>query len=143
MHDRNLRRWKTLVRERANAEWRELSPDVVDELACHLADLHAGALERGASEADADQRALDALRSASFFELSKRPRARRSPVGYVHDVRLAFRQLRATPVVTVVAVLSLALGIGATTAIFLFVDSIVLRALPVMDPGCLAFVMNT
>jgi hypothetical protein len=67
MRDRDLRRWKALVRERAKAEWRELSSEVVDELACHLSDLHAGALERGASDADADQRALDALQSASFF----------------------------------------------------------------------------
>src|SRR5215510_1816574 len=112
MRDRDLRRWKTLVRERANAEWRQLSIEVVDELACHLADLHAGAVERGASEAEADRIANDALQSASFLEISRRPRTRRSPVGYVHDLKLAFRQLVATPIVTLVAILSLALGIG-------------------------------
>ena len=52
----------------------------------------------------------------------------------MHDVRLAFRSLRATPVVSVVAVLSLALGIGANTAIFSIVDSLLLRALPVKAP---------
>ena len=40
----HLRQWRTLVRERANREWRELSLDVVDELACHLADLQASAI---------------------------------------------------------------------------------------------------
>src|SRR5215471_17878446 len=113
MRDRQLRHWRALVRDRAKAEWRELSSEVVDELACHLADLHLGALEHGANGADADRIANDALRSASFLVLSRRPRARRSPVGYVHDIRIACRQLLATPIVTLVAVVSLALGIGA------------------------------
>src|SRR5947209_10977725 len=54
------------------------------------------------------------------------------------DLTLAVRSLRATPVVSVVAVLSLALGIGANTAIFSLVNSLLLRALPVKDPQRLA-----
>src|SRR5262245_11935701 len=142
MRDRRLRQWKARVRDRARAEWRDLSSDVVDELACHLADLHAAALDRGASEGEADRTAEDALRSASFLELSKRPRARRSPVGYLHDVRIACRQLAGTPIVTLVAVLSLALGIGANTAIFSLVNTLSLRALPVKDPDRLAFLAH-
>jgi predicted permease len=49
-------------------------------------------------------------------------------------LKLAFRTLRKTPFVTGVAVLSLALGIGATTAIFSIFDQILLRALPVPAP---------
>ncbi len=56
------------------------------------------------------------------------------------DLRDAFRALRATPVVTAVAVLSLALGIGANTAIFSILDSLLLRALPVRQPQRLALV---
>lgn len=48
----------------------------------------------------------------------------------MQDLRLAFRALRAAPIVTAVATLSLALGIGANTAIFSIVDSLILRALP-------------
>ena len=49
----------------------------------------------------------------------------------MNKLRIAFRTLRSTPVVSLVAVLSLALGIGANTAIFSIVDSLVLRPLPV------------
>ena len=50
------------------------------------------------------------------------------------DARYAFRALRRTPVFTVVAVASLALGIGANTAIYTLIDTLVLRPLPVPHP---------
>jgi putative ABC transport system permease protein len=56
----------------------------------------------------------------------------------IQDLRLAVRALAATPVVTAVAVLSLALGIGANTAIFSLVDGLILRTLPVANPQRLA-----
>ncbi len=52
----------------------------------------------------------------------------------MHDLRLAVRSLCSTPIVTCVAVLSLALGIGANTAIFSLVNSLVLKPLPVRNP---------
>src|SRR6478609_4715432 len=60
----------------------------------------------------------------------------------MQDIRLAFRALRATPVVSLVAVLSLALGIGANTAIFSIVNSLIIRTLPVRDPDRLVQVLN-
>src|SRR5580658_1984067 len=53
---------------------------------------------------------------------------------FAQDIRFAFRGFRKAPVFTVVAVLSLALGIGANTAIFTLVDQLILRLLPVRDP---------
>jgi predicted permease len=60
----------------------------------------------------------------------------------MQDLRLAIRSLRATPIVTCVAILSLALGIGANTAMFSLVDSLMLRALPVRDPQRLAMLTD-
>src|SRR5579871_242169 len=50
------------------------------------------------------------------------------------DLRFAFRAFRKAPIFTAVAVLSLALGIGANTAIFTLLDQVLLRLLPVKDP---------
>ena len=52
----------------------------------------------------------------------------------IQDVTFAFRQLLKNPGFTVVAVITLALGIGATTAIFSAVHAVVLRPLPFPDP---------
>ena len=58
------------------------------------------------------------------------------------DLRLAFRALRATPIVTSVALVSLALGIGANTAIFSLFNALMLRPLPVVDPERLVTVSS-
>ena len=52
----------------------------------------------------------------------------------MNDFRLALRQLRKTPAFTAVAVLSIAIGIGANTAIFTLVNEFLLRSLPVRHP---------
>jgi macrolide transport system ATP-binding/permease protein len=61
----------------------------------------------------------------------------------IHDLRYAFRLLARSPGFTTVAVLSLALGIGANTAIFSLVNVVLLRPIPVQDASRVASVFMT
>src|SRR5258708_21396269 len=56
------------------------------------------------------------------------------------DFRFALRTIRRSPLFATVAILSLALGIGANTAIFTLMDQLMLRLLPVKDPGQLVMI---
>src|SRR5882757_9340332 len=59
-------------------------------------------------------------------------------MSFTQDLRYGLRQLRLNPGFTAVGVLSLALGIGANTAIFQLLDAVRLRSLPVQNPQELA-----
>src|SRR5438270_7186334 len=59
---------------------------------------------------------------------------------FLYDLRYSARSFLRSPGFTAAVLLSLALGIGATTAIYSLVDQVILHALPVRDPGRLALV---
>ena len=55
----------------------------------------------------------------------------------MHDIRLAFRQFRRTPGFFITIIVTMALGIGANTAIFTLVHAVLMKSLPVADPATL------
>ncbi|HWD00825.1 MAG TPA: ABC transporter permease [Candidatus Sulfopaludibacter sp.] len=124
--------------------WRRRPSDFSAEIESHLA-METDRLQAlGMSPAAARARALREFGNATssaerFFETS--PAA--VVEGLARDFRYAARVLRKNPAFTLVAVLSLALGIGANTAIFQLVDAVRLRMLPVKDPQELAQVRLT
>src|SRR5271168_4696134 len=61
----------------------------------------------------------------------------------IQDLRFALRQIRRSPGFMLTAVVTLALGVGANTAIFSLLDQALLRSLPVRDPGQLVILSAT
>ncbi|HET9830970.1 MAG TPA: ABC transporter permease [Vicinamibacterales bacterium] len=121
-----------------------LDADLTEELEFHRGMKQRDVEAAGASPDEARVAATKELGSSALTHDQARdvwhPRVLQ---GLGHDVRVAFRSLRSSKTVSAVAVLSLALGIGANTAVFSLVDSLVLRALPVIEPQRLALISST
>ncbi|HEX7052234.1 MAG TPA: ADOP family duplicated permease [Longimicrobiales bacterium] len=130
---------------------RVLPPGPVrDGLAGDLDELFAGRVrQRGRARADAWY--ARQLLSAAFHYRLKRPRSRPTPEkrpttmldSLSRDLAYALRTLRRRPGFAAVIVLTLALGIGANTAIYTLLDAVVLRPLPVPHPEQLVQVTYT
>jgi predicted permease len=124
--------------------WRDSVEDEVDaEFAFHVEmrvrELVAAGMEESAAREAAIRRFGDIKRVNDMCRRIGRGRdrdMRRTEYlsELIHDVRFSVRQLLSNPGFTAVAVLTLALGIGATAAIFSAVHAVVLRPIPVPDP---------
>jgi predicted permease len=109
--------------------------DLDREVRSHL-DLEAEEQqESGLSPQEARYAALRAFGNSTFIkEVTREMWGWRSLERFRQDLQYALRTMRRSPGVTAVAVLSLALGIGANTAIFSLIDTVMLKTLPVENP---------
>ena len=131
-------RWRSVVRRRAVD--RELDDEIEYHLQQEVDALAAGGMDR--SEA----RRLVERRLGGLDLAKERCRDARGTAfldALVQDLRFGARMLRRSPAFTAVAVLTLALGIGANTAVYSLVDGILLSPLPYPDPSRLVSVTGT
>jgi len=117
---------------------RQSETELDDELRDHLEQEVANNIRAGMTPEEARFAAQCLMGSLALYK--EECRDARS-LGFVEhslrDLRYAIRTLRHTPLFTSVAIVTLALGIGANTTIFTFVENILLRSLPVHDPQTL------
>ena len=132
-----------IARVRAFFTTRHLDRDFEQELESHVAMLIEDNVRRGMTPAEARRTALILVGAGSSIKEQHRD-ARGLPIIEVvlQDVRHAVRGLARTPGFTAVAIITLALGIGANTAIFTLLDQALLRLLPVQHPRELVLVTS-
>ncbi|HXX24527.1 MAG TPA: ABC transporter permease [Terriglobia bacterium] len=139
-------RWtyKISLRLRSLLDKSRVEQGLSEELRFHLEKLIEEKVSRGMTREEARYAALRELGGVEQIKEECRDMRRVNYIeNFLQDVRYGLRQLRRNPGFATVALLSLALGIGANTAIFQLLDAVRLRMLPVENPQQLAEVHLT
>jgi putative ABC transport system permease protein len=117
-----------------------LGGEIDEELRAHIQDRAAHLERSGLSRVEAERRArLEFGGCEKFKEECREARGTRFIESFLQDIRYAFRGLARNRAFTAVAIATLGLGIGASTAIFSVIDNVLLAPFPYKDAGRIVF----